>query len=767
MSSGAGNTGLGSNSLSSLSNASYNTSVGYDSLNNINNNSRNTAIGAYAGSSNSTGSNNVYIGYYAGYYDTNSNVFYLDNQDRYSWSLAQSSALLFGQFSGTPSSQTLVTNSAFTATYGINIPYGQTYKINGVPISTGTSYITSLTTTGSSGSSTVVSGVLNVPTYTLIGLGGQPQLNGTGFIKASGTTISYDNSTYLTTTSAASTYQPLITLTTTGSNGSSSFISNTLNIPTYTLSGLGGQPLSTNLTSLGGLLYPSSLSFVKMSSSGTFTLDTNTYLTTSSASSTYQPIISLTTTGTSGPATLIGNVLNIPQYSGGGGGMVYPGTTGIVYYNGSGWGTSYSTSGSGTTLALVNSPTFVGTSTFNAISATTINGLTFTGTLGGTLNVGSGVNLSNLATLSYSSLSFVKMSASGTFSLDTNSYQLSSTAYNTSNANLNSVNWTTNALSVSGAAVLNSSLTINQSANAKFILYDQTSGDGYWNIYSSGTALYFRSSNYATVLYLNGSSNTISGNLNNIGGIFQINGNNLSKALITGGADPIPVATTSSTGLLPILAGGTSSWLRSDGTWQAIPIFTNFTQGVVPPPSFATNDHFLSTDGTWLVPIPANTNLGTSGSVARISGNLHTYIGDILSSGTTTLFTYTLPGNSIVNQGDIIDIYAIFSASSSNISAISLIMNTSLSSYECDSPSITANGMVKIHYQICWLDPVYGYSIVACEELIYGTSYYTYTSGVITGDWLTTSSQTYSLRVSFTSGSLSFLYGYLTLSPAT
>jgi hypothetical protein len=37
----------------------------------------------------------------------------------------------------------------------------------------------------------------------------QAQLSGTGFVKASGTTISYDNSTYLTTTDAASTYQRL------------------------------------------------------------------------------------------------------------------------------------------------------------------------------------------------------------------------------------------------------------------------------------------------------------------------------------------------------------------------------------------------------------------------------------------------------------------------------------------------------------------------------------------------------------------------------
>jgi len=36
-------------------------------------------------------------------------------------------------------------------------------------------------------------------------------INGSGFVKATGTTISYDNSTYLTTTSAAATYEPVIT----------------------------------------------------------------------------------------------------------------------------------------------------------------------------------------------------------------------------------------------------------------------------------------------------------------------------------------------------------------------------------------------------------------------------------------------------------------------------------------------------------------------------------------------------------------------------
>lgn len=46
----------------------------------------------------------------------------------------------------------------------------------------------------------------------------QPQLSGTGFIKASGTSISYDNSTYLTTSIAASTYQTISNLETTLTN---------------------------------------------------------------------------------------------------------------------------------------------------------------------------------------------------------------------------------------------------------------------------------------------------------------------------------------------------------------------------------------------------------------------------------------------------------------------------------------------------------------------------------------------------------------------
>jgi len=144
------------------------------------------------------------------------------------------------------------------------------------------------------------------------------------FLKANGT---LDNNTYLTTSSAASTYQPLITLTTTGTSGAATFTANTLNIPNYgtALSGylpLSGGTLTGTLIGTGIVLTngitASSFNTIGGTSSqflkANGTLDNNTYLTTGSASSTYQPLITLTTTGTSGTATFSGNTLNIPNY---------------------------------------------------------------------------------------------------------------------------------------------------------------------------------------------------------------------------------------------------------------------------------------------------------------------------------------------------------------------------------------------------------------------------------------------------------------------
>jgi hypothetical protein len=77
--------------------------------------------------------------------------------------------------------------------------------------------------------------------------GKQAALNGTGFVKISGTTISYDNSTYLTTSSASSTYLPLAGGTLTGAL--------TINKDNILISGLpstGTNSLQFNLQNNGG-----------------------------------------------------------------------------------------------------------------------------------------------------------------------------------------------------------------------------------------------------------------------------------------------------------------------------------------------------------------------------------------------------------------------------------------------------------------------------------------------------------------------------------
>jgi hypothetical protein len=70
----------------------------------------------------------------------------------------------------------------------------------------------------------------------------QAALSGTGFVKISGSTISYDNSTYLTTSSAASTYLPLAGGTLTGAlSGTTATFSGEIESSSYIQSKLGAS----------------------------------------------------------------------------------------------------------------------------------------------------------------------------------------------------------------------------------------------------------------------------------------------------------------------------------------------------------------------------------------------------------------------------------------------------------------------------------------------------------------------------------------------
>jgi predicted heme/steroid binding protein len=235
----------------------------------------------------------------------------------------------------------------------------------------------SLTTTGNSGAATYsnLTGVLNIPQYSIAGLGGVPDtrlltINGTaydlsanrtwsvgtvtsiatsgpitgGTITGSGTigitqaTISTNGYLSSTDWNTFNNKQNAITLTTTGNNGSATLVGATLNIPSYTLSGLGGVPDSRTLT-INGTSYDlsvnrtwsvgtvTSITFTGPLTGGTITGSGTVGITQASGSASgylsstdwttfnnKQNALTLTTSGTSGAATLVGATLNIPVY---------------------------------------------------------------------------------------------------------------------------------------------------------------------------------------------------------------------------------------------------------------------------------------------------------------------------------------------------------------------------------------------------------------------------------------------------------------------
>lgn len=294
----------------------------------------------------------------------------------------------------------------------------------GITITNGNGTITIAATGGGTG--TVTSVALTTPTG--LSVTGSP-ITTSGTLALSLTT-GYSIPTTASQTTWDTAYTNRITsLTTTGSSGSATLSANTLNVPTYTLAGLGGQASSTNLTSLSGLTYASA-SFVKMTAAGTFALDTNTYYLASNPSgytnntgtvtsvaaltlgttgtdlsssvangsttavitlnvptasalnrgalssadwttfNNKQGALTLTTTGTSGAATLVGNTLNIPNYStGGGSGTV----TSVSVVSANGFAGTVATATSTPAITISTSITGLLKGNGTAISAATAN----------------------------------------------------------------------------------------------------------------------------------------------------------------------------------------------------------------------------------------------------------------------------------------------------------------------------------------------------------------------------------------------------------
>ena len=161
----------------------------------------------------------------------------------------------------------------------------------------------------------------------------------TGVLKGDGTTVSAAtaNTDYLTppsgtallkagsggalaNASAGTDYQAPISLTTTGTSGAATFAANVLNIPNYAVGAGSGTVTSASVVSANGfggtVATATTTPAITITTSVSGLLKGNgTAVSAATVGTDYQAPISLTTTGSTGAATLISNVLNIPNYS--------------------------------------------------------------------------------------------------------------------------------------------------------------------------------------------------------------------------------------------------------------------------------------------------------------------------------------------------------------------------------------------------------------------------------------------------------------------
>ena len=175
---------------------------------------------------------------------------------------------LFVQNSGSGNCIHIVDGSSanlFTVdnTGNVNIPTGSTYKINGVPIGAGSGTVTSIATSSPlSGGTITTTGTISI---TKADTSTDGYISSTDWNTFNGKQGAYTNLSSIGTLSDTNGWLH--------NNGSGTFSYST---PTY--SDVGAQQSNSNLSSLAGLTY-SSASFVKMTGANTFTLDTNSYLT--------------------------------------------------------------------------------------------------------------------------------------------------------------------------------------------------------------------------------------------------------------------------------------------------------------------------------------------------------------------------------------------------------------------------------------------------------------------------------------------------------
>ena len=196
----------------------------------------------------------------------------------------------------------------------------------------GSGTVTTVSVASANGLSGTVANATTTPAITL-------GTSITGVLKGNGTAISAAtaNTDYLTPPSgtallkagsggalanaaAGTDYQAPISLTTTGTSGAATFAANVLNIPNYAAGAGSGTVTSASVVSANGfggtVATATTTPAITLTTSITGMLKGNgTAISAATANTDFQSPISLTTTGSTGAATLISNVLNIPNYS--------------------------------------------------------------------------------------------------------------------------------------------------------------------------------------------------------------------------------------------------------------------------------------------------------------------------------------------------------------------------------------------------------------------------------------------------------------------
>jgi hypothetical protein len=115
---GAYNAALGNNTLGQNTTGNYNTAVGGNALQSNTTGESNTALGNLSMYQCVTGSGNVSVGFQAGRYETGSNGFYINNQDRTDTAGDKAKSLLYGTFAATATSQQLTVNAGNLKVHG-------------------------------------------------------------------------------------------------------------------------------------------------------------------------------------------------------------------------------------------------------------------------------------------------------------------------------------------------------------------------------------------------------------------------------------------------------------------------------------------------------------------------------------------------------------------------------------------------------------------------------------------------------------------------